>query len=109
MRVRCPQARKVVISSILSRMLPLQLPSPLVEVRDTRVESRGVCLYLKRDDLIHAELPGNKWRKLKYNIGAAREQGMSTLLAFGGAYSNHIRATAAAGHYFDFNTIEVIR
>jgi len=62
-------------------MLPLQLPSPLVEVRDTRVESRGVCLYLKRDDLIHAELPGNKWRKLKYNIGAAREQGMSTLLA----------------------------
>ena len=47
--------------------------------------------------------------KLKYNIGAAREQGMSTLLAFGGAYSNHIRATAAAGHYFDFNTIEVIR
>jgi 1-aminocyclopropane-1-carboxylate deaminase len=68
-----------------------------------------VRLYLKRDDLIHAELPGNKWRKLKYNIKAARERGASTLLTFGGAYSNHIRATAAAGHYFDFNTIGVIR
>jgi 1-aminocyclopropane-1-carboxylate deaminase len=90
-------------------MISLQLPSPLVEVHDARVESRGVRLYLKRDDLIHAELPGNKWRKLKYNIGAAREQGVSTLLTFGGAYSNHIRATAATGHYFDFNTIGVIR
>lgn len=87
----------------------MQLPSPLVEIHDARVESRGVRLYLKRDDLIHAELPGNKWRKLKYNIRAAREQGMSTLLTFGGAYSNHIRATAAAGHYFGFNTIGVIR
>jgi 1-aminocyclopropane-1-carboxylate deaminase len=90
-------------------MISLQLPSPLVEIRDARVESRGLRLYLKRDDLIHAELPGNKWRKLKYNIGAARDQGMSTLLTFGGAYSNHIRATAAAGHYFGFNTIGVIR
>jgi 1-aminocyclopropane-1-carboxylate deaminase len=90
-------------------MLPLRLPSPLIEIHDARVESRGVRLYLKRDDLIHAELPGNKWRKLKYNIEAAREQGVTTLLTFGGAYSNHIRATAAAGHYFGFNTIGVIR
>lgn len=73
------------------------------------MESRGVRLYLKRDDLIHAELPGNKWRKLKYNIAAAQEQGASTLLTFGGAHSNHIRATAAAGRYFGFNTIGVIR
>ncbi len=102
-------SQAVAISSILSNMLPLQLPSPLVEIRDARVEARGVRLYLKRDDLIHAELPGNKWRKLKYNIEAAREQDMSTLLTFGGAYSNHIRATAAAGHYFGFNTIGVIR
>src|SRR5262249_45406110 len=42
-------------------------------------------------------------------IGAARERGASTLLTFGGAYSNHIKATAAAGHYFGFNTIGVIR
>lgn len=87
----------------------LRLPSPLVEIQDERVESRGMRLYLKRDELIHPELPGNKWRKLKYNIAAAQEHGASTLLTFGGAYSNHIRAAAAAGHYFDFNTIGVIR
>ncbi|MDQ2884086.1 MAG: pyridoxal-phosphate dependent enzyme [Actinomycetota bacterium] len=89
--------------------IALRLPSPLVEIHDERVASRAVRLYLKRDDLIHAELPGNKWRKLKYNIEAAQEQGMSTLLTFGGAYSNHVKATAAAGHYFGFSTIGVIR
>jgi 1-aminocyclopropane-1-carboxylate deaminase len=66
-------------------------------------------LYLKRDDLISAEFPGNKWRKLKYNLEAARDGGHRTLLTFGGAYSNHIRATAAAGAAFGFATIGVIR
>jgi 1-aminocyclopropane-1-carboxylate deaminase len=54
-------------------------------------------------------MPGNKWRKLKYNLGAAAESGARTLLTFGGAYSNHVRATAAAGHHFGFATIGVIR
>lgn len=71
--------------------------------------ARGVRLYLKRDDLIHPEVPGNKWRKLKYNLSAARELNHTTLLTFGGAYSNHIRATAAAGRYFEFSTLGVIR
>jgi 1-aminocyclopropane-1-carboxylate deaminase len=87
----------------------LQLPSPLTEVRDDRLERRGLRLLLKRDDLIHPELPGNKWRKLKYNLVRAGEQRSTTLLTFGGAYSNHIRATAAAGLYFGFDTIGVIR
>lgn len=64
---------------------------------------------LKRDDLIHSELTGNKWRKLKYNIEQAKREGASTLLTFGGAYSNHIRAVAAAGYYFGFRTVGVIR
>ncbi|HEY4458350.1 MAG TPA: pyridoxal-phosphate dependent enzyme [Pseudonocardiaceae bacterium] len=66
-------------------------------------------IVLKRDDLINPELPGNKWRKLKYNLVAAREQQASTLLTFGGAYSNHIRATAAAGRIHGFRTVGVIR
>jgi len=61
-----------------------------------------VRLWLKRDDLIHPELVGNKWRKLKYNLQAASEQGETTLLSFGGAYSNHLRAVAAAGRIFGF-------
>ncbi|MGH3244045.1 MAG: 1-aminocyclopropane-1-carboxylate deaminase/D-cysteine desulfhydrase [Spirillospora sp.] len=81
--------------------------SPVVEVADDRVARRGVRLFLKRDDLIHPDLPGNKWRKLKFNIGPARENG--TLLTFGGAYSNHVRATAAAGKIFGFATLGVIR
>jgi 1-aminocyclopropane-1-carboxylate deaminase len=87
----------------------LRLPSPLVELRDERLDEREVRVWLKRDDLIHPELPGNKWRKLKYNLAAAAEQSHQTLLTFGGAYSNHIRATAAAGHYFGFSTVGVIR
>jgi len=89
--------------------LNLRLPSPSTELSDDRLERAGVRLILKRDDLIHPELPGNKWRKLKYNLAAAAEQGHRTLLTFGGAYSNHIRATAAAGHYLGFATIGVIR
>ncbi|MGW0436406.1 1-aminocyclopropane-1-carboxylate deaminase/D-cysteine desulfhydrase [Micromonospora sp. NPDC003197] len=93
----------------LPTTIPLRLPSPLVELADDRLTSAGVRLLVKRDDLIHPELPGNKWRKLKYNLSAAAEQGHHTLLTFGGAYSHHIRATAAAGHHFGFATIGVIR
>lgn len=89
--------------------LTLRLPSPLEYLDDRRLTDAGVRLWLKRDDLIHPELPGNKWRKLTYNLRAAAEQGHRELLTFGGAYSNHIRATAAAGHYFGLGTTGVIR
>ena len=87
----------------------LNLPSPLVELDDNRFTRHGVRLYLKRDDLIHPELRGNKWRKLRLNLIAAREQGFTRLLTFGGAFSNHISATAAAGRHFGFSTVGVIR
>jgi 1-aminocyclopropane-1-carboxylate deaminase len=87
----------------------LRLPSPLEELRDDRLTGAGLRLLLKRDDLINADIPGNKWRKLKYNLASARKHGHRVLLTFGGAYSNHVRATAAAGHYFGFTTIGVIR
>ncbi|MFD2028406.1 1-aminocyclopropane-1-carboxylate deaminase/D-cysteine desulfhydrase [Promicromonospora aerolata] len=87
----------------------LHVPSPLTELQDNRLSDAGVRVLLKRDDLIHPELPGNKWRKLKYNLAAARDAGAQRLLTFGGAYSNHIRAVAAAGQIFGFDTIGVIR
>ena len=71
--------------------------------------ARGVRLLLWRDDLAHPDLPGNKARKLKYNLAAARQQGHRTLLTFGGAYSNHIAAVATAGRLFGFQTIGLIR
>jgi 1-aminocyclopropane-1-carboxylate deaminase len=79
------------------------------ELRDERASGAGLRLYLKRDDLIHPEVPGNKWRKLKYNLAEARVRNQGTLLTFGGAYSNNIRATAAAGYYHGFSTIGVVR
>lgn len=79
------------------------------QIDDDRLRVAGVRVLLKRDDLIHPQVPGNKWRKLKYNIATARERGFETLLTFGGAYSNHIRATAAVGAYCGFETIGVIR
>jgi 1-aminocyclopropane-1-carboxylate deaminase len=58
---------------------------------------------------MHPQINGNKWFKLKYNLAAAKEKNFSTILTFGGAYSNHIYATAAAGNLFGFRTIGVIR
>jgi 1-aminocyclopropane-1-carboxylate deaminase len=87
--------------------LGLRLPSPLVELSDDRLGTTR--LLLKRDDLIHPEITGNKWRKLKYLLADAQNSGASTLLTFGGAYSNHIRAVAAAGRICGFETIGVIR
>ena len=87
----------------------VRLPSPLTEIDDDRLARAGVRLYLKRDDLIDREIPGNKWRKLALNLEAARDGGYSALGTFGGAYSNHIRATAAAGQRHGFATIGVIR
>ncbi|MET9131630.1 1-aminocyclopropane-1-carboxylate deaminase/D-cysteine desulfhydrase [Streptomyces antibioticus] len=83
-----------------------RLPSPLQEVADDRFERHGVRLLLKRDDLIHPELIGNKWRKLVPNLERAAGR---TLLTFGGAYSNHLRATAAAGRLLGLPTVGVVR
>ena len=66
-------------------------------------------LFLKREDHIHPMISGNKYRKLKYNLEHAKSQNIKTLLTFGGAFSNHIAAVAAAGHEFGFKTIGVIR
>ena len=68
-----------------------------------------VALYLKREDCIHPFISGNKYRKLKYNIEDAKNLNASTLLTFGGAYSNHIAAVAFAGKTYGFKTIGVIR
>ena len=72
-------------------------PSPLQLIDDPLLKDYPVKLYIKRDDLIHPEITGNKWRKLKYNLIEAREKGFKSLMTFGGAFSNHIYATSAAG------------
>lgn len=93
----------------------LDRQSPLQRLQHPVLAQAGVDAWIKRDDqllLPAGHMPafcGNKWRKLKYNLRVAREQGYSRLLTFGGAYSNHIAAVAAAGALFGFATVGVIR
>jgi 1-aminocyclopropane-1-carboxylate deaminase len=84
-------------------------PSPVEELRDGRLRAADVRVLLKRDDLLDAEVPGNKWRKVLPNLAAAREAGHAALLTFGGAYSNHLRATAVAGRRHGLRTVGVVR
>ena len=83
-----------------------RLPSPVEEITDGRFGRHGIRLLLKRDDLIHPDLIGNKWRKLAPNLTAAAGR---TVVTFGGAYSNHLRATAAAGRLLGLPTVGVVR
>ncbi|MCO5725950.1 1-aminocyclopropane-1-carboxylate deaminase/D-cysteine desulfhydrase [Robiginitalea marina] len=89
-------------------MVP-ECPAPLQAVDLPLLSQRGVALSLKREDLRFPQLSGNKYRKLKYNLEAARNQGFKTLLTFGGAFSNHLHATAAAGRQFGFATVGIVR
>lgn len=83
--------------------------TPIQEIRDQRLDEFGVRLYIKREDLNHPFVSGNKWWKLKYNLLEAKRGEHKTLLTFGGAYSNHIYATAAAAKEEGFNCIGIIR
>lgn len=84
-------------------------PTPTVEITDPIVEKAGVRLLIKREDLNHPLISGNKWWKLKHNLAEAQTQNKKTLLTFGGAYSNHIYATAAAAAELGFKLIGIIR
>jgi 1-aminocyclopropane-1-carboxylate deaminase/D-cysteine desulfhydrase-like pyridoxal-dependent ACC family enzyme len=90
-------------------LLTPTLPTPLEPLVDTITKGAGVRLFIKRDDLIHPQVSGNKWRKLKYNLIEAGQNGVSTILTFGGARSNHLYATAAAGNALGIKTIGVVR
>lgn len=71
--------------------------------------NRNVNLFVKRDDLIDVDVSGNKWRKLKYNIAQAKQFKNDGILTFGGAFSNHLLATAAACHVLGLKSIGIVR
>ncbi len=82
---------------------------PTQEIHLPLLEEAGICLRLRREDLLHPVVSGNKYRKLKYNLEEALKQGYDTLLTFGGAYSNHIPATACAASEKGLRSIGFIR
>ena len=83
--------------------------SRIQQIHFSEIEDKAVSLFIKREDELHPFISGNKYRKLKYNLAEATKQQKSTLLTFGGAFSNHIAATAAAGFAYNYKTIGIIR
>ena len=82
-----------------------------MEISTQKIHSPNpsVQIYIRREDLIHPIVSGNKFRKLKYNLIQAKLENHTTLVTFGGAFSNHIAALAYAGKQNQFKTIGVIR
>lgn len=79
------------------------------EIDISTITSQNIKLSILREDLNHSEISGNKFRKLKYNLIEADKLGYQKILTFGGAFSNHIAATAAAGKLHGFETIGIVR
>ncbi|WP_017655517.1 1-aminocyclopropane-1-carboxylate deaminase/D-cysteine desulfhydrase [Fortiea contorta] len=87
----------------------MKYESKIQTIKSIIAQNVGVELSVLRLDCMHPWVNGNKWFKLKYNLMEARDKNFTTVLTFGGAYSNHIYATAAAGNLLGFHTIGVIR
>lgn len=105
------------MNAVATRTMPLHeadlreraLAVPLEPVKWPALAERGIEVLVRRDDLVHEQLSGNKFYKLFYNLRAARAAGVSRLVTLGGAYSNHLHALAAAGHLYGFATHGLIR
>lgn len=90
-------------------MIDFEIFSPTQQIQDSLYTNKQVSVYIKRDDLIHPYISGNKWRKLKYILQKAICESKRHLITFGGAYSNHLLATACAGAKFNFKTTGIVR
>ncbi len=89
--------------------IDLEIFSPVHQIKNKLFTELDLKVFIKRDDLIHPIISGNKWRKLKYILKQAQAQDKTHLVTFGGAYSNHLLATAAAAAKFDFKATGIVR
>ncbi|WP_020482389.1 1-aminocyclopropane-1-carboxylate deaminase/D-cysteine desulfhydrase [Methylomonas sp. MK1] len=83
--------------------------APLTKINDPELADRQLELWIKRDDLLHPIISGNKWRKLKYILNHALYAGADCIVSMGGAYSNHLHALAFSGKALGLKTIGFIR
>ncbi|MDO9423153.1 MAG: pyridoxal-phosphate dependent enzyme [Methylobacter sp.] len=84
-------------------------PSILTKIDDPMLAQYQIGLWMKRDDLLHPVISGNKWRKLKYSLDHALSLGADTIISMGGAYSNHLHALAYVGKVLGLKTIGLVR
>lgn len=87
----------------------MQIISPVQSVHHPLFSQHDIHVSIKRDDLIHPVISGNKWRKLLFNIKEAKNKGLKGILSFGGAYSNHIHALAYACYQSNMPSQGIIR
>ncbi|WP_298941139.1 pyridoxal-phosphate dependent enzyme [uncultured Psychromonas sp.] len=97
------------MSFIKSTLYQTMGHSPLQVLTHPLLTEKSITVSVKRDDLLHPDISGNKWRKLKYNLLYAEANNKNHLISFGGAFSNHIHALAAACHHFKFQSTGIIR
>ncbi len=90
-------------------MITLDFHSPVEPLDISPFSEKGLTVHVKRDDMIHPFISGNKWRKLKYILRTASARNKTHLVTFGGAWSNHLLATACAGAKFGFGTTAFVR
>jgi 1-aminocyclopropane-1-carboxylate deaminase len=89
--------------------IDLEIYSPVQQIKNNLFTEQGLTVFIKRDDLIHPIISGNKWRKLKYTLKKAAAENKTHLVTFGGAYSNHLLATAAVAAKFGFKATGIVR
>jgi 1-aminocyclopropane-1-carboxylate deaminase len=85
------------------------LDTPILEIRSNESENQRIKILVKREDLNSPHAAGNKWWKLKYNLEEAKKTGHKTILTFGGAFSNHLYATAATAREAELKSIGIVR
>ncbi len=88
----------------------LQLPTEKIPIQEILI-SKNVKLFMKREDLIHPQISGNKYWKLFFNINnyLAKNPEKPYIITFGGAFSNHISAVSALGNLAKIPTLGIIR
>jgi 1-aminocyclopropane-1-carboxylate deaminase/D-cysteine desulfhydrase-like pyridoxal-dependent ACC family enzyme len=83
--------------------------TPIQEITDASWVQNNIRLFVKREDLCHPIICGNKWHKLRLNLLEAKKQGCQPIISFGGAWSNHIHALAYACQQESLNFVAIIR
>lgn len=99
----------VILSNKAQKTIFMMNNSPLQLIKHSAFVQQKLMVYIKRDDLLHPIISGNKWRKLKYNLIHAKKNNKTNILSFGGAYSNHIHALAFACYQQGLASIGIIR
>ena len=87
----------------------LNIPSPIAEIKSDLISKKKLKVYVKREDLIHPIISGNKWRKLKYNFELIKKNKIKEVLSFGGAYSNHLHALSWYANTQKIKSIGIVR